>query len=468
MKRILPIVGAVLLMVALATPVQAWHPNQWTEQECSPPDSTAVTWYLQDPDARWSHGWQMVVDADSRNLTPVGTVITFDGGPDARTEVLADGTYQRTVSVHWEPMGGGHAVEHRTRTISVTVESDCPVVTTTTTTVPPTTTTTVPPTTTTVPVTTTTVPPTTTTVPVTTTTVPVTTTTVPVTTTTVPQPQCNDSTALFIEASAQPQVFDAFTVGFVGLNIGGPGAFTADFAEHANAALTISSVNVIGVDGSQKLYTSPPSQSNGQWVGLTAETGKLAAVGVLCDTEVPPTTTTTEPPPTTTTVPVTTSVTTIVPTTVLPGLCTEENPIVIPASTSVQVFEDFTVAFVGLNIGGQLGALSVDMYAHEGFYVESVTVMSVDGMPFTYTEPPVGSGQDWVGLHAINEDRIASLAIVCGPENPVQVAALPTTGAFHAAWGAVGLLLLLTGVTLIGHSRRKRHRQRYPRPWIPA
>jgi hypothetical protein len=49
----------------------------------------------------------MVIDKDNRGLFAPGTIVTSDGGPAQRIEIVDPGTYTLTVDVHWERLPQG-------------------------------------------------------------------------------------------------------------------------------------------------------------------------------------------------------------------------------------------------------------------------------------------------------------------------------------------------------------------------
>ncbi|NNF87841.1 MAG: hypothetical protein HKM97_04890 [Acidimicrobiia bacterium] len=67
----------------------------------------AVAWYVYDPQADWSDGWQLVIDGDNRGVFVRGTIVTANGGPAIAFEPVEPGSHTLTVARHWERLPGG-------------------------------------------------------------------------------------------------------------------------------------------------------------------------------------------------------------------------------------------------------------------------------------------------------------------------------------------------------------------------
>lgn len=84
----------------------AWFPDLSARVICDD-DEPAIRWSAGDPDDAWSNGWQMVIDGDNRGLYAPGTIVTNNGGPAIRVEVVEPGTHTLRLDVHWELIASG-------------------------------------------------------------------------------------------------------------------------------------------------------------------------------------------------------------------------------------------------------------------------------------------------------------------------------------------------------------------------
>ncbi len=87
-------------------PPVAWYAILDADVSCVDGDP-AITWFVYDPRADWSDGWQLVIDGDDRGVFVRGTTVTANGGPAKAVERVAPGSHTLTVVRHWETLPGG-------------------------------------------------------------------------------------------------------------------------------------------------------------------------------------------------------------------------------------------------------------------------------------------------------------------------------------------------------------------------
>jgi hypothetical protein len=87
-------------------PPTAWYAILEGEVSCAGGEP-AITWFVYDPRADWSDGWQLVIDGDNRGVFVRGTIVTANGGPASVVERVSPGSHTLTVARHWETLPGG-------------------------------------------------------------------------------------------------------------------------------------------------------------------------------------------------------------------------------------------------------------------------------------------------------------------------------------------------------------------------